>query len=124
MESESSDENFVPRDSPKSKQPKQSRRRHPVTLAMDPNNWSDKTALAADKHKISNRALTEVVSTLVQSGGGSISGLALSKDTIRRQRIKLRSKRADEIRTDEMKKLRANDAEQKINIYCTGTARC
>ena len=41
-------------------------------------------SLAADKHHISHRGLTEVMSAVVSSGGGNISDLSLSKETVHR----------------------------------------
>ena len=48
----------------------------------------------ADKHHIRHRALTEVMSAVVSSGGGNINDLSLSKETVRRHRNSMREQRA------------------------------
>ena len=48
----------------------------------------------ANEHHISHRALTEVMSAVVSSGGGNINDLSLSKETVRRHRNSMREQRA------------------------------
>ena len=66
------------------KRKKQLQEKRPaVSLNLDPTQWSE-VSLGADKHHISYRGLTEVMCVVVNSGGGSINDLSLSKDTVRR----------------------------------------
>ena len=53
-----------------------------VSLNLDPTQWSETVNLVADKHHISHRGLTEVMSAVVSSGGGNINDLSLSKETV------------------------------------------
>ena len=48
----------------------------------------------ADKHHISHRGQTKVMSAVVSSGGGNINDLSLSKETVRRHRNSMREQRA------------------------------
>ena len=48
----------------------------------------------ADKHHVSHRGLTEVMSIVVTSGGGNINDLSLSKETVRRHCNSMRERKA------------------------------
>ena len=48
----------------------------------------------ADKHHVSRRGLTEVMSVVVISGGGNINDLSLSKETVRRHCNSMREQKA------------------------------
>ena len=61
------------------KRKKQLQEKRPaVSLNLDPNQWN-KTVSLGDKHHISHRGLTEVMSAAVSSGGGNINDLFFLK---------------------------------------------
>ena len=77
------------------KRKKQLQEKRPaVSLNLDPTQWSETVSLVADKHHISHRGLTEVMSAVVSSGGGNINDLSLLKETLRRHRNSMREQRA------------------------------
>ena len=49
------------------------RKRPAVSLNVDPTQWSETVSLVADKHHISHKGLTEVMSVVVSSGGRYIN---------------------------------------------------
>ena len=50
-----------------------------VNLNFDPIQWSETVSLVVDKHGISHRRLTEMMSAAVSSSGANINDLSLSK---------------------------------------------
>ena len=76
---------------------KKTEKRPVVSLRLNPTDWSKTVSIVADKHHISHRELTEVMSAVIHSGGGSINDLSLSKDTVCRHRNKIREHKAKSI---------------------------
>ena len=62
------------------KKRKQIQKKQPaVDLNLDRTRWNETVSLVVDKHGISDRGLTEMMSAVVSSGVGSINDLSLSK---------------------------------------------
>ena len=77
------------------KRKKQLQEKRPaVSLNLDPTQWSETVGLVADKHHISHRGLSEVMSAVLSSGDGYINYLSLSKETVHRHRNSMRAQRA------------------------------
>ena len=91
------------------KKKKQQEKRPAVNLNFDPCQWSDTVCLVADKHHISHRGLTEVMSAVVRSGGGSINELSLSKDTVRRHRNSIRERQAKSVFEKNLETIKASE---------------
>ena len=92
IESEEDNDMYVPTSSKRQKQ--QNEKRGTVSLKIDAKHWSETVGLVADKHHISHRGLTEVMSSVISTGGGNIADISLSKDTTRRHRNKIREQNA------------------------------
>ena len=65
-----------------SKKGRKRKKRPVVSLGLNPTEWSKIVSIVADKHYISHRGITEVMSAVMHSGGGSINDLSLLKDTV------------------------------------------
>ena len=64
-------------------------------------NGVKKYGLVDDKNKVSHRALTEIVASVVNVGGGNLDAITLSPSTMRRHRDRTRKQIADELGTTE-----------------------
>ena len=85
--------------------------RQPIPLKINPNKWSKKVCSVADKHKVSHRGLTEIVSAIVQTGG-DINDLSLSRKTLRRHREKNRAEAATRFLKEQLLPIRCDDNDQ------------
>ena len=63
----------------------------------------------ADKHHISHRGLTEVITAVIHFVGGSINDLSLSKDTVRRHCNKIREHKAKSICQTNIKAIKTSE---------------
>ena len=54
----------------------QNEKRGTVSLKVDAKHWSETIGLAADKHYISHRGLTEVMSAIISTEGGNIADIS------------------------------------------------
>ena len=98
---------YVPTLSKRQKQ--QNEKRDTVRLKVDAKHWSETVGLVADKHHISHKGLTEVMSAVISTGGGNIADMSLSKDTTRRHRNKIREQNAATIMEKNLEAIHKSD---------------
>ena len=79
------------------RQNQQNEKRGTVSLKVDAKHWSETVGLVADKHHISHKRFTEVMSAVIKTGGCNIADISLSKETTRRHRNKIREQNAETV---------------------------
>ena len=89
-------------------EPKPKKYRESITLHLNPKTWSKKVCSAADKHSVSHRGVTEIVSALIQAGNGDINEMSLSRETVRRHRNKTRTDKAASILEEQLSGMTRN----------------
>ena len=100
---------FLPKPSKKRKKERKQKKRPVVSLSLNPTEWSKTVNIVADKHHISHRGLTEVMSAAIHSGSGSINDLSLSKDTVLRHRNKIREHKTKSIYQTNIKAIKTSE---------------
>ena len=118
-ESEENNDMYVPTSSKRQKQ--QNEKRGTVSLKADAKHWSETVGLVADKHHISHKGFTEVMSAVISTGGGNIADISLSKDTTRRHRNKIRKQNAATIME---KILKLSISQRATETCCSGMEKC
>ena len=73
------------------------RKRPKLVLEIDPKKIVDQTTGTTDRLGMSNRQTAMMLATVVKAGGGSLSGVTVSKSAVQRKRKKIRAKKGESI---------------------------
>ena len=74
------------------------KKRQKLVLEIDPKKIVEQTTGTSDRLGMSNRQTAMMLATVVKAGGGSLSGVSVSKSAVQRKRKKSRAKKGEAIK--------------------------